>query len=288
MIEKKKIFLSSTYEDLVEHREKVIETMKKSGHSVVCMEEFPDSFPNTPTKVCEDEIKKCDIFVGIYAHRYGHIPKRYKKSITEQEYEFACMEKKPIFSFIVNDSHHWRVDMVEFEKKISVKLDRLKGKIKERHVTGFFTTPNDLANKVLLSLNRYLRDHAPDQNLYKTNTDGTTVKKNPLEIELDFKSDLTGKLKTIILIFFVFCILGMFCSVIFEERIPDNIFNWAAAIFGTGSLISIFTSILTFGCQMSCHYAKQFLPQNYEKAKKIYDKSYCKFIHKSIPGLPSI
>ncbi len=57
--------------------------------------------PGEPKEVCDEKIKECDVFVGIYAHRYGFIPDNQTKSITQLEYELAKDQGKDCLCFIV-------------------------------------------------------------------------------------------------------------------------------------------------------------------------------------------
>ena len=81
----KKVFISSTFEDLKEYRVRAIEVVERFDDLKPIAMEFFGSQPQEPTKVCEKEIKECDIFVGIYAHRYGFVPDGQDKSITRME-----------------------------------------------------------------------------------------------------------------------------------------------------------------------------------------------------------
>lgn len=149
-----KAFLSSTYEDLVEWRAKVAEALERQGQTSIRMETF-GSRPFNATRACYDEIDEADIFIGIYAHRYGFIPSDSNISITEREYEFAIKQKKPMFVFVVADDHPWKPSHIE-EQPGKTKLIDFKAKIGEAFVRDSFTTPDDLAIKVVTSINRYL------------------------------------------------------------------------------------------------------------------------------------
>ena len=66
--------------------------------------------------------KIANLFVGIYAHRYGYIPADADISITEQEFIHAGRKsEKPIFGFIVDEEHPWSPKHMEHNKK--KKLD---------------------------------------------------------------------------------------------------------------------------------------------------------------------
>jgi len=69
-----KVFLSSTYLDLIEHRKAVVNALRTMGEDVDHMEIF-GARDEEPTKASLDELDKCDVLVGIYAYRYGTVPK---------------------------------------------------------------------------------------------------------------------------------------------------------------------------------------------------------------------
>jgi hypothetical protein len=110
-----KVFISSTFEDLKEYREAAIEVVNRYKGVPLAMEFFM-SQPQEPTKACDKEIEECDVFVCIYAHRYGFIPDGETKSITQLEYELAKSSTKPCLCFIVEKTHPWNPCIIEHEK----------------------------------------------------------------------------------------------------------------------------------------------------------------------------
>ena len=88
-----KVFVSSTYEDLMEYREAVQSAILARGYQPLMMEHFnPEGEP--PKEECLKRLREADTVVAIYAFRYGSILKGEKKSITELEYELAIRKKK--------------------------------------------------------------------------------------------------------------------------------------------------------------------------------------------------
>jgi len=158
-----KIFLSSTYVDLVEHRAKAANAIERLGQHGVRMEVF-GARPAEATAVCLDEIETSDAFVGIYAHRYGHVPDGSVVSITEQEFDFAQTNSKPSFCFIVDEDYVWLPRMIENDPGRS-KLKVFKQKVSQTVVRDTFTTPEDLAYKVASSLGRFLITHKMKEDL---------------------------------------------------------------------------------------------------------------------------
>lgn len=80
-----KIFLSSTFVDLSSVRDELRKWLAGLfGIQLVVMETFgSDVAPPEINSV--RRVRECDLFVGIYAHRYGTIDKDSGKSITELE-----------------------------------------------------------------------------------------------------------------------------------------------------------------------------------------------------------
>ena len=77
-----KAFISSTFQDLERHRAAVADVIERLGVQLSRMEKF-GARPEEPSLACLDEVEGSDLFVGIYAHRYGFIPADSKVSITE-------------------------------------------------------------------------------------------------------------------------------------------------------------------------------------------------------------
>ncbi len=148
-----KVFISSTYVDLIEYREAAIKVVNRYEGTPLAMELFM-SRPEEPVTVCNKEIEKCDIFIGIYAHRFGTVPKGQDKSITQMEYELAKKLGKDCLCFIVDKKFPWVPDLVEHEKKEELKA--FLDKVKEKHALTFFTTPDDFAIKLSTSLGKLL------------------------------------------------------------------------------------------------------------------------------------
>ena len=139
-----KVFLSSTYNDLIEHRKAAHDALEQLGLHVIWMEAF-GARPEESTKACLKEVEESNLFVGIYAHRYGYIPDGKDISITEQEFDHAQKLGKPVFGFIVNEDHAWSPKFIEHDKKTN--LNTFLGKVKKQPVE-FFTTPDNLANNI--------------------------------------------------------------------------------------------------------------------------------------------
>ncbi|MBC8032160.1 MAG: DUF4062 domain-containing protein [Pyrinomonadaceae bacterium] len=149
-----KVFLSSTYVDLRDYRNKAAEAIERLDQQVGRMEVF-GARPDEPQAASLGEIDTCDIFVGIYAHRYGYKPPGSDISITQAEFRYAQSLGKSSFCFVVNDDQPWSPQMIEDEPGKS-SLRAFKTEIGTGLVTEKFTTPDDLALKIATSLGRHI------------------------------------------------------------------------------------------------------------------------------------
>ena len=154
------IFVGSTYLDLKEHRDKVRMTLTRMETFIHGMEQF-GARPGSPVQECLEEVGKCKMYIGIFAMRYGSIPVGYDKSMTELEYDEAQRLNLPSYIFLIDDQSRsirpCDVDTENFDK-----LKKLKEKLKERHTVEFFSTPDDLANKVGSAIHRALKEYTPE------------------------------------------------------------------------------------------------------------------------------
>lgn len=151
-----RVFLSSTYADLADHRRMAAEAVERLGQETSRMEVF-GARSTEPVEACLGEIDQCELFVGIYAHRYGHVPEGSDISITEIEYKHACERSKPVFAFLVDEDYPWLPRMIDGEPA-RTKLSLFKTAIQNQRVRELFTTPEDLAFKVATSVGRRLAE----------------------------------------------------------------------------------------------------------------------------------
>jgi len=145
-----KVFLSSTYLDLIEHRKAVVQALHTMGEEIEHMEVF-GARDEEPTKASLEELDNCDVLVGIYAYRYGTVPKNSKVSVTEQEYLHAKKKKLPILVFVINENHLWSPKLMD---KSLTKVGKFKSREYSDHTPAYFTTPDNLATQVLAAIGR--------------------------------------------------------------------------------------------------------------------------------------
>src|SRR6188474_1678975 len=101
-----RIYLSSTFNDLKQHRETVIQSLRRAGDHVVNMEDYAAS-DQRPLDKCRADIAACDVSVVLIAWRYGYVPPGETKSITELEFREAVQRKKGVLAFLLHEDADW-------------------------------------------------------------------------------------------------------------------------------------------------------------------------------------
>lgn len=149
-----RIYLSSTYSDLKEYREQVYRALRSLKHDVIAMEDYSATGQHPPLDQCLADVSECDLYVGIFAWRYGYIPGKgnpEQKSITELEYRKARENNKPCFIFLLNEHTKWSPDWMDVktgEGERGQLISAFRQEFSETKLVKFFDTPEDLANSV--------------------------------------------------------------------------------------------------------------------------------------------
>src|SRR6516164_5678104 len=90
--------ISSTARDLPAHRREVGEACLRQGVFPVMMEHLPASDAEAVAASLR-MVDETDVYLGVIAHRYGHVPAGHPRSITEMEYDWAVERARPRLIF---------------------------------------------------------------------------------------------------------------------------------------------------------------------------------------------
>jgi formylglycine-generating enzyme required for sulfatase activity len=112
------VFISSTSDDLKEHREQAAKAALASGFAPRMMEYFPASGHAPSLPACLEKVAEAEVVVVLVAHRYGWVPDAAenpeKKSITWLECEHAWrVTKKEVLAFLVDPDYRWPAELRE-------------------------------------------------------------------------------------------------------------------------------------------------------------------------------
>src|ERR1039457_6693722 len=112
------VFISSTSDDLKEHREQAFKAAVASGFSPRMKEYFPASGHAKSLQACRELVAQAEVVVEIVAHRYGWVPdgpqNPDRKSITWLECDYAWeVTKKEVLAYLVDPDYDWPADKME-------------------------------------------------------------------------------------------------------------------------------------------------------------------------------
>src|SRR5262245_151266 len=130
-----RIFVSSSFEDLREHRAAAIRVLRQLGHEVLAMEDMIAGSSAPLAKVLE-MVDRSEAYVGVFAWRYGYVPDRAdppppatinapvvqgaidgETSITHYEYLRAVQRKLPVMAFLLDEHYPWPPHLIDgFDK----------------------------------------------------------------------------------------------------------------------------------------------------------------------------
>ncbi len=152
----KRIYVSSTYEDLKDYRTAVADALRQCGYDVDYMEKYA-ARDDRPRELCEKDVAKCGVYIGILAWRYGYVPVEDNpdaKSITELEYLAAARQGKTRFIFLLSEEYAWpsRLRDADNEEDYGKRIRELRKRLQAERWVSFFNSAAELANKVLISV----------------------------------------------------------------------------------------------------------------------------------------
>jgi hypothetical protein len=97
-----RVFVSSTYIDLKDHRQRVITQLRRAGYHVDPMEDWT-SDANEPKLFSLDRLDGCQACVLLVGFRRGFVPAGEGRSITQMEYDHAIDRGVAVLPFLLDD-----------------------------------------------------------------------------------------------------------------------------------------------------------------------------------------
>lgn len=164
-----RVFVSSSFVDLQEHRAAAIRMLRQLGHEVLAMEDMTAGAQAPLAKVLE-MVDRAEAYFGIFAWRYGYVPPRAPvpapglpvvpgadpdTSITHYEYLRAKARELPILAFLLEEGAPWPPRLVDgFDRgqpgsqPDTTRIRAVRSALQQERVVAWFTTPSDLEARV--------------------------------------------------------------------------------------------------------------------------------------------
>lgn len=131
MDKKYQVFVSSTYQDLIDERQKVIEALISKNCFPVGMEYFPAA-NEEQFAVIKKLIDRCDYYILILGGRYGSIEPKTGKSYTQLEYEYALEKNIPVAAFYRDNINNLSPDKIEMSDEGQKRLKAFKELVQKK------------------------------------------------------------------------------------------------------------------------------------------------------------
>lgn len=148
------VFVSSTFEDLKDHRQLVNSTLR--GMGIQTIDVFADRTPESDLlQTSLLAMKSADLFLGIYASQYGTLLDGHEVSLIERLYEESGEIGLPRFIYVVDPREDWAIHYLHtdfYGAKMRIFLDRIN---QENPNLRHFTSPGDLVEKLTFDLARF-------------------------------------------------------------------------------------------------------------------------------------
>jgi len=134
-----RIYVSSTFIDLEDYRKEVSLALRRLGHEDVAMEYYVAE-DRRPLDRSLDDVTSCDVYVGIFAWRYGYVPKTgnpEQRSITELEYRRALAGGKTCLIFVISEDAPWPRAKMELAATDRIQALREELMNSDRHIEAY-------------------------------------------------------------------------------------------------------------------------------------------------------
>jgi hypothetical protein len=154
MDKKYQVFVSSTYEDLREERQQVMQALLALDCIPSAMELF-SAADMTAWELIQTVIDECDYYVVIVAGKYGSLGPE-GKSFTQMEYEYAMKKGKPRLAFLHGDSGKLLREKTEIDPEQDAKLKEFRSLLKQ-NLCKHYSKSDELSGLVAISMAQLIK-----------------------------------------------------------------------------------------------------------------------------------
>jgi len=148
------VFISSTYADLQEERQEIMQALLELDCIPAGMELFPAANEDQWTLI-RKVIDDCDYYIVIIGGRYGSLSPS-GIGYTELEYRYALEKGKPVIGFLHKDPGKLAADRCEPTEDGKKKLSDFRDLVQKK-MCRFWESPADLGSQVSRSLIKLIK-----------------------------------------------------------------------------------------------------------------------------------
>ncbi|MDH3404425.1 MAG: DUF4062 domain-containing protein [Acidobacteriota bacterium] len=151
-----KTFVSSTYEDLKDHRAHVIRALGRSGIFVDPMENWTAT-SDEPKRFSQQRLDGCHFCVLLVGFRRGYVPQGETASITQLEYEAALARGVDVLPYLLAEGTPWPARFDELKSDPGVRAWRRH--LESKHGRELFDEKPESID-VAPAVTRWVMEHA--------------------------------------------------------------------------------------------------------------------------------
>ena len=149
------VFVSSTFTDLKDERQAVIQALLSLDHFPAGMEAFPASDDDAWTLI-KGVINDSDYYVLVIGGRYGSINEE-GISYTEMEFDYAVSARKPVLAFVHHSPEEIPSGKTDQSDSLRAKLTAFRQKVEANHHVKHWKNPDELKALVIQSISAETR-----------------------------------------------------------------------------------------------------------------------------------
>ncbi|MEM9387834.1 MAG: DUF4062 domain-containing protein [Pseudomonadota bacterium] len=148
-----RVMLSSTFDDLEEHRELAIQAIRQQGLSVVAMEEFPLSAQRDVIGQSIEMVNSADAYLCILGQRYGEVrccSKRNPSGVSTTALEFRRAQERdlPRAGIVLTGDYPLPANKFDFDEATRGKLEVLRAEVRSDRVAAPVSSESEFINAV--------------------------------------------------------------------------------------------------------------------------------------------
>lgn len=149
------IFVSSTFVDLQDERQQVIQALMEMDCIPAGMELFPAS-DEEQWEFIKRIVDDCDYYLLIIGGRYGSVTSE-GVSYTEMEYNYAVEKDLRVIALLHDTPEELPAKKVEMDTEAREKLSAFRNKVATGRLVKFWNRPDQLPGLVALSLSKTIK-----------------------------------------------------------------------------------------------------------------------------------
>jgi Domain of unknown function (DUF4062) len=149
---KPQIFIISTFADLAEYRNAVIEAVLEAGAMPISIG-ILHAETSSIELVTQEALRRSDAALVLVGHRYGIINPKTNTSWVETEYDEALKRGIPLFVFLAADDSSWPLKFIDQDQR---RIREFRHRLTSNLSVGLFSKPDDLRRLTKEALSQWV------------------------------------------------------------------------------------------------------------------------------------